>query len=196
MSMLLEEPQTAVGLGGKLNIYESAVRQHLEVLENAGLVTSKFEQRGLGRPKKIFSVSQLGAELFTRKYDLLLDMMMRKLSDVYDPQALCSVVMSIAKDWGSGLASSIENASYRERLKNVADALDQLGFATQLEESSGTASIVSRNCIILKTARANHDLMCHKFHAELIRAALKRGRVELQECMVNGDRYCRHSIAK
>jgi len=196
MSLLLEERQTAVSLAGKLKIFESAVRQHLEALENAGLVASKFEQRGLGRPKKIFSISQLGAELFTRKYDLLLDMMLRKVSDVYGPQALRFIVLSIAKDWGSELASSLENASYRDRLKGVTDALDQLGFATQLEEKNGKASIVSRNCIILKTATSNHDLMCHKFHAELIRAALKRGKVELQECMLNGDQYCRHSIAK
>lgn len=196
MNLLLEEPQTAVSLGKKLDIFESAVRQHLETLENAEFATARFEQRGLGRPKKIFSVSSLGAELFTRRYDVLLDLMLNKVSDAYDPQALRSIVLSIAKDWGNELTSAPENASYRDRLKGVTDALDQLGFATELEEKNGKASIVSRNCIILKTARANHDLMCHRFHSELIRAALKRGRVELQECMVNGDQYCRHTIAK
>jgi len=75
---------------------------------------------------------------------------------------------------------------YRERLRNVTDALDELGFAAKLEEKDGKTSITSKNCILLRTAEANHDLLCHKFHSELIRAALKRGRVELHECMGDG----------
>ncbi len=196
MSLLLEEPQSAVSLAEKLNIFESAVRQHLQTLENSGLVTSKFEQRGLGRPKKIFFISQSGAELFDRKYDTLLDMMLTKIVETYGPQALRSIVLSIAKDLGTTLDRSGENASYRERLKTVTDALDEFGFATKLEEKDGKISIISKNCIILRTARANHDLMCHKFHVELIRAALKPGKVELHECMVDGASFCRHVISK
>lgn len=194
--MLLDEPQTAVDIARKLGIFESAVRQHLQTLENAGLVTATFEQRGLGRPKKIFSISPTGAEMFTRKYDLLLDLVLKKIADSYGPQALRSALLSIARELSTTLETGSDEMPFRERLRKVTDALDDLGFATKLEEKDGKASIISRNCIILHAARTNHDLMCLKFHSELIRAALKPGKVELHECMLDGAPYCRHVIIK
>lgn len=196
MSLLLEEPQTAIEIAQKLEIFESAVRQHLQMLENAGLVTATFEQRGLGRPKKIFSLSPSGAELFTRKYDVLLDLVIRKIGETYGPPALRSILLSTARELNVTLGAVSDDLPYRERLRKVTDALDDLGFAAKLEEKDGKTSIVSKNCILLRTAEANHDLVCHKFHSELIRAALKRGRVELHECMVDGAPFCRHAVIK
>jgi predicted ArsR family transcriptional regulator len=196
MSLLLEEPQTAVEIAQKLEIFESAVRQHLQMLENAGLVTATFEQRGLGRPKKIFALSPSGAELFTRKYDVLLDLVIRKISETYGPPALRSILLSTARELSITLGVVSDDLPYRERLRKVTEALDDLGFAAKLEEKDGKTSIVSKNCILLRTAEANHDLLCHKFHSELIRAALKRGRVELHECMVDGAPFCTHIVIK
>jgi predicted ArsR family transcriptional regulator len=196
MSLLLEEPQTAVEIAQKLEIFESAVRQHLQMLENAGLVTATFEQRGLGRPKKIFALSPSGAELFTRKYDVLLDLVIRKIGETYGPPALRSILLSTARGLSITLGVVSDDLLYRERLRKVTDALDDLGFAAKLEEKDGKSSIISKNCILLRTAEANHDLLCHKFHSELIRAALKRGRVELHECMVDGAPFCTHIVIK
>ena len=193
---MLEEPQTAVEIAQKLEIFESAVRQHLQMLENAGLVTATFEQRGLGRPKKIFSLSPSGAELFTRKYDVLLDLVIRKIGETYGPPALRSILLSTARGLSITLGVVSDDLLYRERLRKVTDALDDLGFAAKLEEKDGKSSIISKNCILLRTAEANHDLLCHKFHSELIRAALKRGRVELHECMVDGAPFCTHIVIK
>jgi predicted ArsR family transcriptional regulator len=166
------------------------------MLENAGLVTATFEQRGLGRPKKIFSLSPSGAELFTRKYDVLLDLVIRKIGETYGPPALRSILLSTARELSVTLGAVSDDLPYWERLRKVTDALDDLGFAAKLEEKDGKTSIVSKNCILLRTAEANHDLLCHKFHSELIRAALKRGRVELHECMVDGAPFCRHTVIK
>ena len=196
MTLLLDESQTAITLAGKMNIFESAVRKHLQTLENAGLVSSSFEQRGLGRPKKLYSVTGLGAELFARKYDMLLDMMIDRINETYGQPVLRSMILAIARDLGNTPELSTETVNFRERLKTAAEVLDNLGFATELAEKDGEVSIISRNCVLRRTAEKNHDLICRKFHGELIRSILKHGKIKLHECMVEESTFCRHVITK
>ena len=71
MEILLEGPRSLGEITDKLQIQKSAVRIHLESLQSEKAVESHFKIERLGRPRKIYSLTENGRELFPRKYDLM-----------------------------------------------------------------------------------------------------------------------------
>ena len=70
MEILLEGPRSLGEITDKLQIQKSAVRIHLESLQSEKAVESRFKIERLGRPRKIYSLTENGRELFPRKYYL------------------------------------------------------------------------------------------------------------------------------
>jgi len=69
LKILLEGPMSLGEITGKLQIQKSAVRVHLESLHAEKAVESHFKIERLGRPRKIYQLTENGRELFPRKYD-------------------------------------------------------------------------------------------------------------------------------
>ena len=117
---------------------------------------------------------------------MLLDLVIRKIGETYGPPALRSILLSTARELSVTLGAVSDDLPYRERLRKVTDALDGLGFAAKLEEEDGKTSIVSKHCILFRTAEANHDLLGHKFHSEW----------SYMNAWVMGGPFCRHPVIK
>ncbi|MFX1577229.1 MAG: helix-turn-helix transcriptional regulator, partial [Promethearchaeota archaeon] len=64
LECLLVQDANAVFLAEQLGINISAIRGHLDVLEIAGLVSSRHEQAKRGRPKRLYSLTLLAHSLF------------------------------------------------------------------------------------------------------------------------------------
>src|ERR671938_1477307 len=69
LEILLEGPMSLGEITGKLQIQKSAVRVHLESLQAEKAVESHFKIERLGRPRKIYQLTENGRELFPRKYE-------------------------------------------------------------------------------------------------------------------------------
>src|SRR5919197_5962326 len=74
LNLLLEGSKTAGEIADKLKIQKSAIRSHLESLQVEQSVRSYFKIEGLGRPRKVYELTESGRELFPRKYDLILSL--------------------------------------------------------------------------------------------------------------------------
>src|SRR5205085_1322602 len=81
MGILLEGPRSLGEITDKLQIQKSAVRVHLETLQSEKAVESHFKIERLGRPRKIYRLTENGRELFTRKYDLILSLILKKITE-------------------------------------------------------------------------------------------------------------------
>jgi len=57
---LLDGPKGTFELARKLNIRNNAVREHLSALESRGYVESRFVKTGVGRPRKVYYISEEG----------------------------------------------------------------------------------------------------------------------------------------
>jgi DeoR family transcriptional regulator, suf operon transcriptional repressor len=202
--LLHDGAMTAGEVSDKLQIQKSAARVHLESLKTLGALKSKFQIEKMGRPKKVYELTEKGRELFPRKYDLFLNLVLNKIAGKKGEDEAREIVESVADDVASGIRARIsqENSggNLERSLRIINDASNEMGFVSSLEkdEKDNSYCIQSKNCILYKVASSNQKTICHGLHDRIISKSLgqsKAGvRVELKECMALGNEYCRHVI--
>lgn len=204
LELLLDGSKSAGEVAERLQIQKSAARVHLESLQSLRAVRSKFKIEKMGRPKKVYELTEKGREFFPRKYDLFLNLVLDKIAGKKGQAEAREIIESIAEDIASGIRVKINKNNHshdlEQSLKIINDATNQMGFASSLErdEKDDSFYIQSRNCILHKVASANQDMICHGLHDKIISKALEGNnpdaRIELKECMALGNEYCRHII--
>jgi DeoR family suf operon transcriptional repressor len=204
LELLLGGCKSAGEVAERLQIQKSAVRVHLESLQSFGAVRSKFKIEKMGRPKKVYELTEKGREFFPRKYDLFLNLILDKIAGKKGQAEAREIIESIAEDIASGIRAKIDKNNYTTHdlghsLKIINDATNQMGFASSLgrEEKDNSYYIQSKNCILHKVASNNQDMICHGLHDKIISKSLEGSsdtRIELKECMALGNEYCRHII--
>ena len=204
LDLLLDGSKSASEVAERLQIQKSAARVHLESLQSLRAARSKFKIEKMGRPKKVYELTEKGREFFPRKYDLFLNLVLEKIAGKKGEGEAREIIESIAEDIASGIRAKIDKNNHHphdleQSLKIINDASNQMGFASSLgrEEKDGSFYIQSKNCILHKVASANQDMICHGLHDKIISKSLagnSAARVELKECMALGNEYCRHLI--
>jgi DeoR family transcriptional regulator, suf operon transcriptional repressor len=203
LKLLLGGSKGAGDVAETLQIQKSAVRVHLESLQSSGAVRSRFKIEKMGRPKKVYELTEKGREFFPRKYDLFLNLLLDKIASKKGEGEAREIIESIAEDIACGIRAQIEKSKHpndlEQSLKIINDASDQMGFASSLGRDGKDNSfyIQSKNCILHKIASSNQDVICHGLHDKIISKSLAGNpdaRIELKECMALGNEYCRHVI--
>jgi len=72
--------------------------------------------------------------------------------------------------------------------------LNNLGFEANVQKRDSIRTITSRNCPVLRVARAHREVVCRGLHAEIIRAAAGVPIVQRGKWIVDGDPVCTHTI--
>jgi DeoR family suf operon transcriptional repressor len=206
LKMLLDGPKPSVEIADKLQIQKSAVRSHLESLQSEKIVTSYFKLNidRMGRPRRVYELTENGRELFTRKYEEILSLILKKISEISGQEELRKIVESIADEIGAEIKLKIQKNginNLEDRLKMLNLLSDELGFVSSLrKEKDGSFYITSKNCILHKVALKNQDIICHGLHDRMIRKALEEEnsaiKVVLKDCIALGSNFSRHKITK
>jgi DeoR family transcriptional regulator, suf operon transcriptional repressor len=205
LNLLLEGSKTAGEIADKLKIQKSAIRTHLESLQAEQSVRSYFKIEGLGRPRKVYELTERGRELFPRKYDLILSLILQEIESTQGHEYMKKIIKSIADNMAHDIRDKIKesSSSLEESVRILNSFSNELGFMSSFykedeDNSSSTYSIISRNCIVHKIAIKHQDAICHGFHDRIIQKSLDgkvNAKVQLKECLALGDQYSRHIIA-
>jgi DeoR family suf operon transcriptional repressor len=199
-NLLLEGSKTVGEIADKLKIQKSAIRAHLESLRAEQAIRSYFKVEGPGRPRKIYELTESGRELFPRKYDLLLSLILQSIETAEGHNYAKKLIRSVADKIAQEIQDKIKNSSadFEESVRILNSSSNEMGFMSSFyKEDDSTYSIMSRNCIVHKVAFSNQDAICHGFHDRIIQKALEgkiNPDVHLEECIALGDNYSRHII--
>ena len=87
-----EGAKTAVELGKTLSITSMGARQHLERMEEAGLLTSEEAKLGVGRPKKLWHLAEKAQSHFPDRHDQLTVEMLISIKDVFGETGLDQLI--------------------------------------------------------------------------------------------------------
>ncbi|MCI4334662.1 MAG: ArsR family transcriptional regulator [Thermoplasmata archaeon] len=197
---ILEElavaPRTAKDLAKSIGIQESAARGHLERLEERGLVSPAFLREGVGRPRKRYSLTTSGLELFPRRYELLLDSLIEELiereGDAYVSVLFAQAARRLAKEVAMQLPAG---APVEQRAKLLANSLNDLGFRSTVEQGpTGELTIVRNNCVFRHSAIGHAYLLCEVFDKHLTEELLGQSGVNLKDSISRGGMRCTHLI--
>ena len=193
---LAASPRSARDLAHKLGIQESAVRGHLDRLEDRGLVSPSFHREGVGRPKKRYVLTSQGQDLFPRRYELLLDSVMEELLAREGEGYTSALFAEAARRMARQVAAEVSPKGTREeRIRSVAAALNKLGFRAQVDTSpEGAVRINRTNCVFRHTALTHAYLLCEVFDKNLTEALLGQSGLQLEDSITRGGLTCTHLI--
>ncbi len=192
LKQLTQGPRTAIQIAAALGIQVSATRKHLGRLEGMGIVDERFERAGPGRPKKFYALTEEGRELFPRRYDAILNALLADLVHDRGEAQAERTLHRVAGDFAE--AANREPGSDRVHLRRLVASLEDLGFEPTLSVDGKECTITSRNCPILRTAKAHRELVCRGLHAEILRRATDVSPVKRGKWIVEGDPLCTHVL--
>jgi predicted ArsR family transcriptional regulator len=206
LNLLLEGSKTAGEIANKLKIQKSAIRTHLESLQTEQSVRSYFKIERLGRPRRVYELTESGRELFfPRRYDLILSLVLQEIESTKGHEYMKKMIESIADKIAYDIREKIKksSSSLEESIRILNSVSNEMGFMSSFYDeadnngSSSTYSIISRNCVVHKAAIRHQDAICHGFHDRIIQKSLDgkiNAKVQLKECIALGDKRSRHTI--
>lgn len=191
---LLEGGKTTRELAATLKIRESAVRMHLERMVEMGLLSATFHREGIGRPRKKFSLTPSGRELFARRYDLALDTLIEAVT-AKEGEAY---VRTLFQDMGKRLADRVSRdlptpgarASTEEKIQAALRVMNLMGQRAHVSKVNGQTCIESHNCIFGTSASKHPGLFCDVMHKGLIEKNLGPMKLEIKESIAKGGKTC------
>ncbi|MFP4005269.1 MAG: helix-turn-helix transcriptional regulator [Candidatus Hadarchaeia archaeon] len=190
MNNLLEENMSAIELEKKLGINESAIRRHLDSLEQDGYVEHYFKKAKRGRPKKLYKVSEGGRSLFPDKNDLLLSYLTDTIKENYGKNELEKILNKTAEKFAEMLSSEEEEPE--TKIEEFLKSLNRFGFYATIEERDSELIIKYKNCVFGELGPQNDDYLCN-MHKEIVSKALPEAEVEIGRDE-NGNKLCQHRI--
>ena len=207
LEMLLDGPKSSVEIADTLKIQKSAIRSHLESLQSEKAVTSHFKLNieRMGRPRRVYELTEGGRELFTRKYEEILSLILKKISEISGQEELRKIVESIADEIAADIKYKIQKNGkindFNEKIRILNLISDEMGFISSLtKDEDGSFYITSKNCILHKIALKNQDIICHSLHDRIIKKSLEGEnldvKVELKDCIALGNNFSKHRITE
>lgn len=176
---------TAAELAGRLHLHVTTVRFHLDRLEQADLIASHEERKGVGRPRRRFTAvpGQLTEVAAPEAYRLLAEVLADAITSGESPdadEAGRQWALSHAADL-IGLENTPENArpartpgAWLAKVGAVLDVLDRWGYQPAVSTSDGghTTELRLHHCPLRQLAVDNPAVACG-VHRGVIRGTLE-----------------------
>jgi predicted ArsR family transcriptional regulator len=160
-----DEATDASELADELGLHVNTVRSHLQLLEDAGLVTSETEVRRVrGRPRLLFHATPEPDRDYRGLAAILAGTLARDADTVED------VAVDAGERWGRQLATTRTVPGETPVTELAADLLEELGFAPR-PAADDPAAIDLTRCPYLAVAEAHPEVVCG-IHLGLLRGAL------------------------
>jgi predicted ArsR family transcriptional regulator len=189
-------PQTAETLGRKLGMTAVGARQHLLRLAEDGLVDSVDQSEGVGRPKRIWSLTEAGHARFPDNHAGLTLELITAIRKTGGEAMLDQVIEVREKAALQTYRRALDGAaSLKEKVKRLAKIRSEEGYmASTASGDNGAVLLVENHCPICVAAKA-----CQGFcrsELALFRETLgDKVSVERDEHIVAGARRCVYRIS-
>lgn len=190
-TLLTNERCTINELADAVDINPISVRHHISRLEAEGLVTSAEERHGVGRPRRLYFLTEKGRERFPTRYIRLTLRILEQMKENLPKATIAKLFSQMAKDLAKEYAVDIEHLSIEERLQLVERLLSKEGFQIEWEQEGDHYVLREINCPYLHIGQT-HPEVC-LIDQTLISTLLGMPTTKVQ-CMLHGDAHCTYLI--
>lgn len=167
----------------KLNIVTNAVRGHMVLLEKENLVTFRWLRQRKGRPLKIYKLSEDAEVYFTKKYDYLLNEIIKEIIlldgteklkfltydwEGWENAPIASsgiekfqqILSSLAIRWAGEIREklNLSGVPFDQSIKLFTDYLNAEGYLASLEKKPNGYVLSNYNCVYRNTSRLYRDI--------------------------------------
>ena len=192
-TMLARERCTINELAEAVEINPISVRHHIARLEAEGLVTSEEERHGVGRPRRMYYLTEKGREHFPTRYIRLTLRLLEQLKETIPPAVIDRLFQQMAEEMASDARSEAEGLTVEQRLELVKKTLDREGFNVDIIRQGDDYLIKETNCPYYHVGQT-HPEVC-SVDQTLISTILDVPAQKIQ-CMLQGDSHCTYIIPR
>ncbi len=188
-TLLKEHRCSIVELADAVEINPISVRHHIAKLQAEGLVASDEERHGVGRPRQVFYLTELGFEEFPTRYLRLTIRLLEQLKRNLPPKMVDQLFSQMAADLVEEYAhvAKQQGMTIEQRLELVSDLLKDEGFDLEWEKKDNQYLIRETSCPYLHVGQ-NHPEVC-VIDQTLISTVLDLP-TEKVKCILDGDNQC------
>jgi len=192
---LLAYPRRTINeLAEAVGINPISVRHHITSLEAEDLVSSDEERHGVGRPRRVYFLTEAGLEKFPTRYvrltTRLLEQLKEALPEPMVKQLFTKMAEGLAEDYSASVA--LDNLPIEKRLDVMKQLLTQEGFNIQWEQQGNQYLIHEKSCPYYHVGQ-DHPEVC-SVDQTLISAMLAVPASKMH-CILNGDQNCTYAIS-
>lgn len=188
-------PQTAAALAGRLKVTPVAVRQHLERLDAAGLVAHEDSRETVGRPKRIWRLSEAGHRRFPENHAGLTLELISAVTAVFGEAGLDQLIghreSQTLASYQAALAPAV---TLGDKVATLARLRDAEGYMAEMSEAvDGTFLLIENHCPICIAATRCQNL-CRSELATFQAALGDAAEITRIEQITAGARRCAYRI--
>lgn len=194
--------QTAVEIGEKLEVSPIAIRQHLQVLLAEGWIHYIEEARPVGRPVKLWQLTQQAINIFPDSHSDLVVKLLEGVSLIFGVDGLSKLInermQAQFKSYTALIATRLNDNNiqeiWRQKVAVLVDIRTQEGYMAEvIERTDGKLLLVENHCSIC-TAAQNCSMLCTS-ELELFSSILGENvKIERTEHILQGDRRCAYLV--
>jgi predicted ArsR family transcriptional regulator len=192
-TLLTRQRCTINELAEAVGINPISVRHHVTKLEADGLVTSEEERHGVGRPRRLYFLTEAGMEQFPTRYLRLTVKLLQQLKETLPEQMVNKLFTQVADDLVTDYASELEldDLPMEERLDIVKELLSIEGFTMEWEKKEDGYHILESSCPYYHVGQTHPEICA--VDQTLISNVLSVP-VEKIKCILNGDSNCTYVV--
>ena len=190
-TLLARQHCTINELAEAVDINPISVRHHITRLEADGFVSSHEERHGVGRPRRLYYLTDQGREQFPTRYLKLTLRLLGQLKENLPEPMVNKLFSEIAKNMASDYESIAFGMKMEERLDLVTKLLSEEGFDVEWEKTENEYLIREINCPYYHVGR-DHPEVC-SVDQTLISTMLAVPAEKIQ-CVLNGDAHCTYVV--
>jgi predicted ArsR family transcriptional regulator len=191
----LQGPMTADQLAEELEITAMGVRGHLAILERDGLIEYRAEQRGMGRPGYVYSLTDVGDELFPRTYAQMSNSLLDAVRDLQGEEGIDQLFEKRTQLLEGQYGARMAERSLVDRVKELAHIRTEEGYMADWEKlDADTFLLREHNCAICQIAR--RCVQACRYELALFQRVLPGAEVTRREHMIKGDMTCTYVIRR
>ena len=189
-------PQTAQNLADRLELTPVAVRQHLVQLHEGGLVDFDQEPQGVGRPARMWRLTEAGGQRFPEGYaDLALEIL-DGVRASFGREGLDKLVAARTRSQTANYRSEMPKfeTPLAKRIAALVRIRSREGYMAEWRKGrDGTFTLLENHCPICAAARVCQGLCGaeQKLFEELLGPNVE---IERTEHILAGSRRCAYTI--
>lgn len=193
-TLLTRQRCTINALADVVGINPISVRHHVTKLEASGLVISEEERHGVGRPRRLYFLTEKGMEQFPTRYLRLTVRLLAQLKETLPQPMVNKLFIQVADDLIEDYSAELEldNLPLEERLDIVKDLLRSEGFTMEWERKADGYHIRESSCPYYHVGQTHPEICA--IDQTLISNVLSVP-VEKIKCILDGDSCCTYIVS-
>ncbi|MCJ7702562.1 MAG: winged helix-turn-helix transcriptional regulator [Anaerolineales bacterium] len=193
-TLLTRQRCTINELAEAVGINPISVRHHVTKLEASGLVISEEERHGVGRPRRLYFLTEKGVEQFPTRYLRLTVRLLAQLKETLPETMVNKLFSQVADDLITDYTSelNLKDLPIEERLDVVKNLLIAEGFTIEWERKEDGYHIHENSCPYYHIGQSHPEICA--VDQTLISTVLSVP-VSKVKCILDGDKLCTYIVA-